>query len=173
MTMSLRATIERCSLALCMFALAAVVAGQSAADAAEDDKISVKAIAEVAVKISQGGRESLHLQPADRVVPGDEVIYTLEIRSTTAMAQPPPTVDYPVPEHMRYVADSAVGAGAVVSYSIDGGHAFARPEELFVAGEDGKKRPATAEDYTHIRWRLKHILKGNSVAFARFRAIVK
>jgi hypothetical protein len=171
--MFLRATLERCSLALCVFVLAAAVAGQGAADAAQNDKISVRAIAEVAVKISQSGRETPRLQPADRVVPGDEVIYTLEIRSTTAMVQPPPTVDYPVPEHMRYVADSAVGAGAVVSYSIDGGRTFARPEELFVTGEDGKKRPATAEDYTHIRWRLKHILKGNSVAFARFRAIVK
>jgi hypothetical protein len=34
-------------------------------------------------------------------------------------------------------------------------------------------RPATAADYTHIRWQLKHSLKGNSVAFARFRAVVK
>jgi hypothetical protein len=171
--MSLRAILKRSGLALCMYALAAAVAGQGAADGAREDKISVKAIAEVAVKISQSGREAQRLQPADRVVPGDEVIYTLEIRSTTAMAQPPPIVDYPVPEHMRYVADSAVGAGAWVSYSIDGGRTFARPEELFVTGEDGKKWPATAEDYTHIRWRLKHILKGNSVAFARFRAIVK
>ena len=171
--MSLRATLERCSLALCMVALAAAAAGQDAADAVHDDKISVKAIAEVAVKSSEGGRETLHLEPADRVVPGDEVIYTLEIRNTTAMVRPPPTVDYPIPEHMRYIADSAVGAGAVVSYSIDGGRTFARPEELFVTGEDDKKRPAAAEDYTHIRWRLKHILKGNSVAYARFRAIVK
>ena len=62
--------------------------------------------------------------PADRVVPGDEVIYTLEIRNTGARSLPPPTVDYPVPEHMRYVADSAVGAGAEVSYSIDGGRSF-------------------------------------------------
>lgn len=176
--MSPRATLERCCLALCAFALAAAAAGQGAAgqgaaDAAYDDRISVKAIAEVAVKISRSGRQTEQLQPADRVVPGDEVIYTLEIRSTIAMVQPPPTIDYPVPEHMRYVADSAVGAGALVSYSIDGGRSFARPEELFVTGEDGKKRPATAEDYTHIRWRLKHTLKGNAVAFARFRAIVK
>jgi hypothetical protein len=171
--MSLRAPLKRCGSALCVLALGAAIAGQGAADAAQDDKISVKAIAEVAVKISQSGRETSRLQPADRVVPGDEVIYTLEIRSLSGIAQPPPTVDYPIPEHMRYVADSAVGAGAVVSYSIDGGHSFARPEELFVAGDDGQKRPATAEDYTHIRWRLKHVLKGNSVAFARFRAVVK
>jgi hypothetical protein len=171
--MTLRATLQRCSSALCAFALAAAVAGQGAADAAQDEKISIKAIAEVVVKMSEGGRETPRLQPADRVVPGDEVIYTLEIRSLTAMAQPPPTVDYPIPEHMRYVADSAVGAGAVVTYSIDGGRSFARADELFVASADGQKRPAAAEDYTHIRWRLKHSLKGKSVAFARFRAIVK
>jgi hypothetical protein len=171
--MSLRASLERCSVALCLFALAAAGAGQGAGGAAHDDKISVKAIAEVAAKTAQNGREFAHLQPADRVVPGDEVVYTLEIRNTTAMARPPPTVDYPIPEHMRYVADSAVGAGAQVSYSIDGGRNFARPEELFVTGGDAEKRPATADDYTHIRWQLKHILKGNSVAFARFRAVVK
>ena len=172
--MSLRTILERCSLALCVLApMAAAAAGQGASGVANDSKISVKAIAEVSAKVSQSGRETVHLEPADRVVPGDEVIYTLEIRSTTAMAQPPPTVDYTIPEHMRYVPDSAVGAGAVVSYSVDGGRTFARPEQLFVMGEDGKKRPATAEDYTDIRWQLKHILKGNSVAFARFRAIVK
>jgi hypothetical protein len=34
-------------------------------------------------------------------------------------------------------------------------------------------RLATAADYTHIRWQLKHSLKANSAAFARFRAVVK
>jgi uncharacterized repeat protein (TIGR01451 family) len=172
--MSLRTTLERACVLLCTLALAsAAVAGQEAAEAPRPAKISVKAIAEVAVKTMQGGRETSHLQAADRVVPGDEVIYTLEIRNTTPAVEPPPTVDYPIPEHMRYVPDSAVGAGAAVTYSIDGGRSFARPEELFVVDADGKQRPATAEDYTHIRWQLKHLLKGNSVAFARFRAIVK
>jgi uncharacterized repeat protein (TIGR01451 family) len=171
--MTLRAGLERCSAAWCLFALAVAAVGQGAGDAAHDDKILVRAIAEVAAKTSQNGREVVRLQPADLVVPGDEVVYTLEIRNTSAISRPPPTVDYPIPEHMRYVADSAVGAGAQVSYSIDGGLRFARPEELFVTGADGKKRPATADDYTHIRWQLKHMLKGNSVAFARFRAIVK
>jgi hypothetical protein len=60
-----------------------------------------------------------------------------------------------------------------VSYSVDGGHTYDRPENLRVAGPKGQMRPATAADYTHIRWQLKHSLKGNSVAFARFRAVVK
>jgi hypothetical protein len=74
---------------------------------------------------------------------------------------------------MRYLDDTAAGPGADISYSIDGGHTFDRPENLKVIGPDGQKHPATAADYTHIRWQLRHILKGKSVAFARFRAVVR
>ena len=74
---------------------------------------------------------------------------------------------------MRYVADSAVGPGAEVSYSVDGGRSFDRAENLKVPGKDGEPRPAVAADYTHIRWRLKNSLKANSVAFVRFRARVE
>src|SRR5580692_3762569 len=97
----------------------------SKADTARSTALEVKATAAV--------RQNLELIPADRVVPGDEVFYTLEIRNTGSTPLPPPTVDFAIPEHMRYVANSAVGAGAEVSYSIDGGHTFDRPENLAVA----------------------------------------
>jgi uncharacterized repeat protein (TIGR01451 family) len=137
------------------------------------ERLSVKAIAEVEITAVERGREIVRLLPADRVVPGDQVIYTVEIRNQGAMTLPPPKVDYPIPEHMRYVEDTAAGPGADVSFSVDGGRTFDRAESLKVTGVDGRKRPATAADYTHIRWQLKHTLKGNSVAFARFRAVVK
>jgi uncharacterized repeat protein (TIGR01451 family) len=163
-----RATLERCSVALCLCALAALAAADGAGGATHDDKISVTLIAEVT-----GAQAGHRIEPADRLVPGDQVVYTVEIRNTSALPRPPPTVDYPVPEHTRYLADSATGAGADVTFSVDGGETFARPESLFVSGAGGAKRPATADDYTHIRWQLKHILKGHAVAFARFLAIVK
>ena len=78
-----------------------------------------------------------------------------------------------VPEHTRYVDASAVGPGADVSFSVDGGHRFERAENLKVVGADGKPRAAVAADYTDIRWKLKNSLKANSVAFVRFRALVK
>jgi uncharacterized repeat protein (TIGR01451 family) len=168
-----RAALSRCASASFLLALAAAAAGQSARGEASSENIAIKAIAEVETKSSVNGRDLTKLRPADRVVPGDQVIYTLEIRNTGAMALPPPRVDYPVPDHMRYIADSAAGPGAAVSYSIDGGRTFDRPENLRVAGSRGEQRAATAADYTHIRWQLKNILKGNSVAFARFRAVVK
>jgi uncharacterized repeat protein (TIGR01451 family) len=139
----------------------------------ESAGFSVRAIAEVEVPALNGERETVKLAAADRVVPGDQVIYTLEIRNQGAMALPPPRVDYPIPEHMRYLDDTAAGPGAQITFSVDGGRTFARPESLKVVGPDGQRHPATAADYTHIRWQLKNILKGRSVAFARFRAVVK
>jgi uncharacterized repeat protein (TIGR01451 family) len=153
--------------------IAALAAAQSAPATHGDPRLSITAIAEVEVTALNGDRETVKLARADRVVPGDQVIYTLEIRNKGAMALPPPRVDYPIPEHMRYLDDTAAGPGADITYSIDGGRSFDRPENLQVVARDGQKRPATAADYTHIRWQLKNILKGKSVAFARFRAVVK
>ena len=135
--------------------------------------LEIKAIAEVESRSVEADRTVVKLIPADRVVPGDRVIYTLEVRNTGATALDAPTVIHPVPEHMRYVADSAVGPGAEVSYSVDGGRSFERAENLKVQGPDGSLRRAVAADYTDIRWQLKNSLKANSVAFVRFRALVK
>jgi uncharacterized repeat protein (TIGR01451 family) len=148
--------------------LAALAVGQIPAD-----PLVIRRIAEVESKSRAGGREVVKLVPADRVVPGDRVIYTLEVRNAGAATLDAPVISHPVPEHMRYVADSAIGPGAEVSYSVDGGHTFERAENLKVPGTDGRPRRAVAADYTHIRWQLKNALKANSVAFVRFRALVK
>jgi uncharacterized repeat protein (TIGR01451 family) len=150
--------------ALWLLVLACLASPLSVADSARPAALEVKATAAV--------RQDHALVPADRVVPGDEVFYTLEIRNTGSRPLPPPTVDFAIPEHMRYIANSAVGAGAEVSYSVDGGRTFDRPENLSVVPPGGDARPATATDYTHIRWRLKHVLQGKAMALARFRAVV-
>ncbi|HEY2780006.1 MAG TPA: hypothetical protein VGI90_04485 [Steroidobacteraceae bacterium] len=137
------------------------------------DPIAVKAIAEVEQATHEHGRDANKLAAADRVVSGDAVIYTLEVRNTAATTVPPPTVTYPVPDHMVYTADSAVGPATQITYSVDGGRSFNVPENLTIAEPGGELRPATAADYTHIRWQLKNALKSNSVAFVRFRARVK
>ena len=182
-------TIPFCG-ALLAFFLAAPTCGQERASPLE-----IKSIAEVESKAAQAstaagdagragragdsgpanavGRAPVELVPADKVVPGDGVIYTLEVRNGAETALDAPSFSYPIPEHMRYIADSAVGPGAVVSYSVNGGHTFARAEDLKVKGPDGKLRAAVAADYTDIHWQLKNRLKANSVAFVRFRTVVK
>lgn len=152
-----------------LICLGAIIALGSRADS---DPISIKAIAEVEQSSQVAGREITKLVSADRVVSGDTVIYTLEVRNTTLISRRP-VVSYAVPEHMTYLADSAVGPGTEVTYSVDAGRSFDAPENLKIQQPDGQLRAATAADYTHIRWQLKNPLKGNSVAFVRFRARAK
>jgi uncharacterized repeat protein (TIGR01451 family) len=160
--------LGRFRVAVIALLLAAAAQSQTASGPLE-----IRAVAEVESKAMERGREIVKLIPADRVVPGDRVLYTLEVRNIGAAALDAPMVVHPVPEHMRYVAGTAVGPGAEVTYSVDGGHTFDRAENLKVPGPDGNPRPATAADYTHIRWQLKNSLKVNSMAFVRFRALVK
>jgi uncharacterized repeat protein (TIGR01451 family) len=153
--------------------LIAVAVIISRGSAAASDPISIKAIAEVEQISESHGQETTRLIPADRVVSGDTIIYTLEVRNTAASSVPEPVVTYPIPAHMTYLADSAVGPATEVTYSVDAGRSFDVPENLRVPDPGGQVRAATAADYTHIRWRLKNALKGNSVAFVRFRARAK
>lgn len=153
--------------------LIAILLVTAAYGQADSGSIAIKAIAEVELQTVREGREISKLVPADRVVSGDWVIYTLEVRNTAATTVRAPTVTYPVPEHMSYVAESAVGPATEISYSVDGGRSFDAAENLKIQDADGQLRPAGAADYTHIRWQFKNSLKANSVAFVRFRARVK
>jgi len=140
------------------FLLMTVTSGQATLP-----RIDIRTIAEVETKLVEDGREIVRLLPANRVVPGDSVIYTIEIRNVGSNDAVAPTVTRPIPNHMAYVADSATGPGADITYSVDG-RTFDRPDAL---------APAKAADYTHIRWQFRTTLKSKSVAFARFRAVVK
>lgn len=136
-------------------------------------QLTVRAIAEVEQAAQEHGRDTTRLATADRVVSGDAVIYTLEVRNAGPTTVHRPVVIYAVPEHMIYIADSAVGPGTEVTYSIDNGRSFDAPESLKIKDPSGESRLAKSTDYTHIRWQLNHALKANSVAFVRFRARVK
>ncbi len=144
------------------------IAGVAAAD-----PISIRAIAEVEQTTQTQGRETAKLVSADRVVSGDTVFYTLEVRNTAPTSVQRPIVTYAIPAHMIYLPDSAVGPGTEVTYSVDGGRSFDSADNLKIQEPGGQVRTAVAADFTHIRWQLKNALKGNSVAFVRFRAEMK
>jgi uncharacterized repeat protein (TIGR01451 family) len=136
-------------------------------------EVTVTTKAEKVATLHAQGGDRVRLLPADHVVAGDEVIYTLEVRNLGAMPVDGYTFSTPIPEHMVYVGDSAVAPGAEVSYSVDGGRSFAAPEKLTVHAANGKQRPAVAADYTHIRFVLRNRLKRGAMALARFRAVLR
>lgn len=117
------------------------------------------------------GHPTTRLVAVVKIAPGDEVIYTVSATNICAQPVEGAVIDNPVPEHMTYVGRSAIGPGTEVSFSVDGGFQFAKPELLEVASADASKRPAVAADYTHIRWVMRRPLKPGAIAFARFRAV--
>lgn len=127
--------------------------------------LNVKVVAET----ESGGR----ISSAARVASGDYLLYTLEVRNDGPVTLHSPVVVHPIPEHMVYLAESAVGPGVAVTYSVDGGRTFLRPQLLKMRSPGGGLRPAKAADYTDIRWQLRINLKPGATAFVRYRAMVK
>jgi len=108
---------------------------------------------------------------ADKLRVGDEIFYTLRIRNASANPLPDAVVVKAIPRNTRYVGNTATGPAAVIDFSVDGGSVFGIPEQLSVRAAGGVARAATPDDYTHIRWRLRHPLAAGATALLRFRAV--
>lgn len=121
------------------------------------------------VNIGEDGERQTRLVPADTVVPGDVVIYTTTVENIREESAENIVVTSPVPEHLSYVAGSAFGPGMHIEFSVDGGLNYAVPENLTV-DDEGESRPATAEDYTHIRFVMQGDLAAGAQSIARFSA---
>jgi uncharacterized repeat protein (TIGR01451 family) len=148
----------------------AVALFQPAAAAEETSDIVTELIAEVRENISTTpGREVFRFVPARMLEQGQVVYYTLRITNQATVPLRNVAVVQPVPANTTYLADSASGPGATVSFSVDGGRNFAPAESLKIEVE-GTTRPAQAAQYTHIRWQLSNPLAPGATALARFRA---
>lgn len=144
----------------------------SAAAAQERGCIELKTTAETREEYrDEHGRSAHRLVQAGKVVPGHEVIWTITARNVCPKAVENVVIANPVPEHMHYVADSAMGAGTSITYSLDGKQ-FADESALVVRAHDGSSRPARADEYRAIRWTFTAPFAPGSTAFVRYRAMV-
>ncbi len=129
--MTIRRTIAKLA---CALALAAPVIASAAPLVALDSDVFIERF------VPNKGRL---LQPASALKRGDRVVY---IVSWTRMGGAGGfTVTNPLPRQV-YFQGSADGREEV---SIDGGRTWGKLESLRVAG-----RIATAEDVTHVRWKV-------------------
>jgi uncharacterized repeat protein (TIGR01451 family) len=143
----------------------------SAVVAEKDAVVELKTLAEVEVEVitEDGGKEIQRIDAA-KVVPGDEVIYTIQYANKGSEPAENIVITDPIPEHMLYQDGSAYGEGAVVTFSVDDGKTFDVADNLTVAADDGSERPAGPSDYTHIKWMLEGDLKPEMAGFVTFRA---
>jgi uncharacterized repeat protein (TIGR01451 family) len=130
--------------------------------------------AEKEIDVIEKGVKVKKLAPTQKMVPGDEVLYTVTYTNKTAKPAENVSVVNPVPKHMRYKDGSAAGDNAEIAFSVDGGKTFAAPDKLTMAIKDksGKDsvRAAGAGDYTHIRWVIKQNVAPGQSGSVRYRA---
>jgi uncharacterized repeat protein (TIGR01451 family) len=153
--------------------VAALVAASAFAPAFAQTQgcIVMKTVAEVEQEATDAnGQKTKKLVPVATGVPGTEVIYTLTANNNCKQAAENIAINDPLPAEMSYVANSAVGPGSDISFSIDG-KTFAKVGDLKVS-ENGAARAARPDEVRFIRWTFASLAPG-AQALARFRAVVK
>ncbi len=130
--------------------------------------LSTKSYKEV-VTIDSSGAKKTVLEEAKKVVPGDYVVYKNSIINKSNKSVHDMVLNNAIPKHTEYIADSAkCEKDCDILFSIDGGKAFDKPENLMVKVGD-KARLALPKEYTNVRWILTSALEANSVTDVSFK----
>jgi len=143
--------------------------------------VSVNALAQVELKTEMykvvevqkdNGTSKIEWVTPDSITPGDKVGYRIIIENKGDKPADDIVLNNPVPENTLYVDGSARGANSSIVFSVDQGKTFATPEKLFIV-KDGKKLPATAKDYSNVRWVLTSSLKAGEKGSVQYIVQVK
>jgi len=124
------------------------------------------------VTVNEAGESQKRLVPAEVVVPGETVFYTITFMNVSAEPADNVVITNPIAEDLMYVDGSAFGPGMDIHFSVDGGATFAAANELTVV-ENGEVRDAIAADFTHVRWVMQNDLDAGAQGTARFAAILE
>lgn len=135
-------------------------------------QIQLQALAEVEVEATdKDGRKFTKLVPAEKVIPGTEIIYTITYHNPADRPAERLVITNPIPREMQYRPESAFGSEA--TFSVDNGKRFDRPENLYLLDANGKRNPAKTHQYTHIRWQLAGSLDPQASGRVGFRAVLQ
>lgn len=155
---------------MAIFFLMAGIAGQ----AHSNDQIKWVSVAEVEKQIiDKEGKKAVKREPAVKVRPGTEVIFTTTYQNTGNEAAQKVVITNPIPDHLIYMENSAIGLMARITFSVDKGKSFHAPSQLFIFDASGRKFPANPQYYTHIRWEIQKVLPPGGVGTVSFRAVLR
>ena len=110
------------------------------------------------------------LVPARRTLPGEPLVVELAYRNTGAAAITRLVLANPMPRGLAYRGPQP--SSPAPELSVDGNR-FGPLGTLTVALPGGGTRPATADDVTHVRWRLSAALPAGGAGRLAFRAVVR
>ena len=152
----------------------ALIASASLLVTASASALTAKQIVEKEVVVQMpDGTETVTRGPAELVVPGERVVYTLSFTNDDAAPASDLVLTMPVPSEIKYMDGSATKNGATIVYSADGGQTFADRTALRSIGADGTVRTATADDITHIRWTVAGPVAVGETGNLSFKGVLK
>jgi uncharacterized repeat protein (TIGR01451 family) len=155
-----------------VMAIALCGPGSGWSDASQ--KIQLTATAQVEVEsVDEEGRRIKKQVPAEKVVPGTEIIFTIGYHNPADQDAEQVVITNPIPEQVRYQNKSVFGEKTHVTFSVDNGNNFDRPDNLFITDATGKRFPVQPDDYTHIRWKLQDPVPPKATGQVGFRAILQ
>lgn len=135
--------------------------------------IEFRNIAEIEQEVkSPEGKIEKKRTPAQKAIPGTEVIYTSTFRNVGKRPAGNIAIVNPVPANTTLVGGSATGDNTAITFSADGGKTWATADKVQVAGADGKARLAGISEFTHIRWAYRGELAPGKQGAVAFRVIV-
>lgn len=119
--------------------------------------------------VDDSGQVQRRFVDAAQVIPGDELRYTITFENggRDAIDAGSIVITNPLPNNTVYVDGSAFGSGTVIEYSADDGESFA-PAETLTVQRDGAEVPASAADYTTIRWTFEPSLEAGEKSHVSF-----
>ncbi len=155
--------IARLFVALALIALAPAAA-YAAGSVALKSSVFVERVATL-----PDGTAKVELRAADTVVPGDRLVFILTYRNETSRPVPDVVITNPVPAPVAFEG----AAASVAEVSVDGGRSWGTLGTLRIQIDDGRLRPATAFDVTHIRWAIGRPVPPGATGRLSFRGTVK
>lgn len=119
------------------------------------------------------GTSATKLVSAAEVTPGEKIVYTVAYTNDSAEAATDIVLAMPVPSDVRFLEGTADREGAIVRYSADGGTTFVERDALVLPAVGGGTRAASADDITHIQWRIAGPVPAGSKDEILFKARLK
>ncbi len=131
----------------------ALLVGLTTLDATEKQgHIKVQSSVEVLSTVVEEGVTVQKLMPATKVLPNAVLFYKNTFTNISDKATDNIKLVNSIPKYTLYQTGSARGKNSDITFSVNGGKNWAKPEVLIVFDKEGNATPATAKDYTHIRW---------------------
>ncbi len=126
---------------------------------------------EVVVRAANGV-ETVKRAAADKVTPGETIVYSIRYENDAAEAASDIVLVMPVPKEVAYVEGSVSGDDSSVAFSADGGKTYVARGRLTIE-EGGATRPARGDEITHIRWTLATPVPSKAQGEVSYKAILR